>query len=274
MESYLASPHYDLITPDGKITEIKNGVARVEIENISPSFVGTQIPLELVSFNFKSTLAQLGLNATLLHLEFIPHHHKAICEVKLEAIGPVAHKMLPLLTPGAYIGKLFAADDRRRVRDPEYLSRMFGRSDREGRPLLSLGGMQGTDGLILEKIEGRTVAYLALQEGILTYDKAIEGLLPTIAKALHDPHISLRDLLPLHQTWMPGKPRLVQTGDILLVKTLPLHVRTVFGQVVQEMLPQGVHHTSASILQPDTQASGDIYEVFGSSEKQINDIDR
>ncbi len=51
--------------------------------------------------------------------------------------------MLMYLDRGTYIGKLFAADERRRVRNPDYLSRMFGRSDREGRALLSLGGMQG-----------------------------------------------------------------------------------------------------------------------------------
>jgi len=72
-----------------------------------------------------------------------------------------------LLTQEAYIGKLFAADDRRRVRDPEYLLRMFGRSDREGRPLLSLGGLQGSDELLLEKMDDRTVAFISLLDGSL-----------------------------------------------------------------------------------------------------------
>lgn len=31
-----------------------------------------------------------------------------------------------MLKVGSWIGKLFAADERRRVRDPDYLSRMFG----------------------------------------------------------------------------------------------------------------------------------------------------
>jgi predicted Rossmann-fold nucleotide-binding protein len=272
MESYLSTNHYDLVTPDGMITEIQNGTARVEIENISHLFAGFQIPKELIIFNFKSTLAQLGLNATLLNLELSAHQHRAVCELKIDAIGPVAKLMLPLITKGAYIGKLFAADDRRRVRDPEYLSRMFGRSDREGRPLLSLGGLQGTDGLIMEKIDGRTVAYISLLDGIVTYDKAIEGLLPTIGKGLHDPATELRKLLKLDQVWMPKVPKLVHEGEILLVKTLPLHIRTVFGRVVQEMLPHGVSHTSASVLQPDTDASGDIYELFGSSSKELRDI--
>ncbi len=272
MESYLSADHYDLVTPDGKITQIEKSHVQVEIENISPFFVGYAIPKELVVFNFKSTLAQLGLNATLLDLELIPHQHKAICRLKIDALGPLAKLMLPLLTPGAFIGKLFAADDRRRVRDPEYLTRMFGRSDREGRPLLSLGGLQGTDGLILEKIEGRAVAYIALLEGTVTYNKSVEGLLPTLAKGLLDPEAALRKLLQLDQEWNTDAPRIVHSGDILLVKTLPLHIRTVVGRVIADMLPQGVFHTSASVLQPDTQASGDVYELFGSSEKELRDI--
>jgi predicted Rossmann-fold nucleotide-binding protein len=276
MESYLSTDHYDLVTPDGKITEIQHEqfycLVKVEIENISPSFVGYRIPKDRIIFNFKSTLAQLGLNGLLLDLELTPHQHKALCELQITAIGPLAHSMLPLISKGAYIGKLFAADDRRRVRDPDYLSRMFGRSDQEGRPLLALGGMQGTDGLILEKVDGRAVAYIALLDGSLTYDKAVEGLLPTLAKGLLDPDISTRKLLKLHQIWTPQVPRLVHPDKILLVKTLPLHIRTVFGQVIQEMLPLGVHHTSASVLQPDTQASGDVYELFGSSEKELRDI--
>lgn len=272
MESYLSSTHHDLVTPDGKITRAEGNQVQVEIENISPVFVGYKIPKELIIFNFKSLLAQLGLNATLVNLELIPHQHKALCTLKLDAIGPIAQQMLPLLTPGAYLGKLFAADDRRRVRDPDYLTRMFGRSDREGRPLLSLGGPQGTDRLILEKIDGQAVAFIALLDGTITYNKSVEGLLPTLAKGLHDPSASLRTLLKLDQEWNGGTPKLIPQDDILLVKTLPLHIRTVFGRVVQEMLPKGVSHTSASVLQPDTEASGDIYELFGSSDKELRDI--
>ncbi len=276
MESYLASTHFDLVTLDGKITQIQHqkteSLAQIEIENISSQFVGYQIPKEQVIFNLKSTLAQIGLNAILLHFELLPHQHTAICQLKLTTNGPLAVLLLSLLKPGAYIGKLFAADDRRLVRDPEYLTRMFGRFDREGRPLLSLGGMQGVDGLILEKIEGRAVAYLNVLDGVLTYDKTIEGLIPLIAKGLHDPAISLRKLLKLEQVWVSHAPRLIHKNEILLVKTLPLHIRTVFSKVIPEMLPQGVFHTSASILQPDTFASGDVYELFGSSDKELRDI--
>lgn len=180
--------------------------------------------------------------------------------------------MLKLLCVGDYIGKLFAADPRRRVRDPEYLFRMFGRTDRKGFPLLSLGGLEGSKDLILEKVEGHTVAYLTLQDGVLKYDSSIKGFLPTLAKTLRAPELKTRQLLKLHQVWHPQEKKIVSENQLLLVKTLPLHVRTVFEKVVEELLPQGVHHTTACVLEPETKASGDIYELFGHSQHELHDI--
>ena len=118
---------------------------------------------------------------------------KAQVRITLVGLTPLGREFLQLFHEGMYIGKLLAADDRRRVRDPEYLSRMFGRSDRFGRPLLSLGGMQGSSDLILEKIDGRTVAFLRLQEGLLTYEETIHGFLSTLSRALSDAKYPLRE---------------------------------------------------------------------------------
>lgn len=276
MESTLGLQSCDLVTPDGSITNLarlspKTAEAIVFIEKISPSFVGFQIDREHVLFNVKSTLAQIGLDGVGVDYEIDKKKHCAQIKVMLNAIGPIAVKFLDYLQVGAYIGKLFAADERRRVRDPNYLGRMFGRSDRWGRPLLSLGGLHGSNDLILDKVEGRTVAYLTLQNGRITYDQSIEGFLPTLAKALIE-NIHTRDLLRLHQEWQPFLPRNIEEDEILLVKTLPLHIRTVFGRVVNGLLAQGYQHTTASILQPDTYASGDIYELFGKSKRELTDI--
>jgi predicted Rossmann-fold nucleotide-binding protein len=277
METYLFSEHYDLVTPDGKILSLKKSGQNslevlVSIENISPTFRGYQIPHEHIFFNLKSTLAQLGVNGVGQEYELNPATRTARVKVHLHAIGTLAIDMLELLTEGAYIGKLFAADEQRRVRNPDYLLRMFGRSDRQGRPLLSLGGLQGSDDLILEKIDGRTVAYLSLQPGVLRYDQSVKGFLPTLAKALLNPKAHTRSLLQLHQEKVPQAERLVKEGELLLVRTLPLHIRTVFGRVVDSLLPKGYHHTSASVLEPTTEASGDVYELFGSSKHILNDI--
>lgn len=273
----LTSQHYDLVTPDGAITEIKSlsdtkKLATVRIDNISPAFVGYQIDPILVCFNLKSTLAQLGMNAIGREYSLDSKHRTAEVKVELIGIGHLATAMLDLLQVGAYIGKLFAADDRRRVRDPDYLMRMFGRSDRKGRPLLSLGGLEGSGDLVLERVEGHTVAFLALREGAITYDTAIYGFLPTLAKAFIKNVPNTRQLIHLHHQWNKEHPRLVKKNDILLVRTSPLHIRTVYARVVDQLLPPGFHHTTANVLEPTTAASGDIYELYGTSTQILDDI--
>ncbi len=277
MESYLSPQHYDLVTPDGYITHIhpideKRKLAVVQIDDISPVFVGYAIDPHLVFFNMKSTLAQLGLNGIGREYSFERKHHRATVKVELTAMSDLGAAILDLLPTGAYIGKLFAADDRRRVRDPDYLMRMFGRSDRKGRPLLSLGGFEGSGDLILEKLEGRTVAFLSLKGGAIQYEPSISGFLPTLAKALTRNFSQLRRLLHLHHNWVEGAPRIVKENEVLLVRTAPLHIRTVYGRVVDRLLPQGYTHMAASVLQPDTSASGDIYELYGTSAQAIDDI--
>ncbi len=276
MTSYLYPGHYDLVTPDGYIRKIlsrdeKGALIDLIIENISPAFVGYVIPQERVVFNLKSVLAQLGLNG--IGRDFSLDQKRGIAEVRVElsCIGEYARELLKLLEEGAYIGKLFAADERRRVRNSDYLARMFGRSDRQGRPLLSLGGLQGSQQLTLEQVEGHMVAFLALRPGRIEYDNSLKGFLPTLARAIKK-KISIRDLLHLHQVWKENAPRVVIPDEILIVSSLPLHIRTVFARVVEELLPSGFHHTSANILQPDTEASGDIYELYGNSTKEIYDL--
>lgn len=276
MESYLDPKHFDLVTPDGIITNLtrvneRQSEAIVFIENISPAFVGYHLDPEHIFFNIKSSLAQIGLDGIGTAYELDPKNHCAQVKVELKAIGQVAKEFLNFLEVGSIVGKLFAADQSRRVRDPDYLARMFGRSDRWGKPLLSLGGLHGSNDLILDKVDGRTIAYLTLQNGRLSYEESVRGFLPTLAKALVV-NMRTRDMVRLHQEWKPYLPRNVEEEEILLVRTLPLHIRTVFGRVVNELLAPGYHHTTASILQPDTTASGDIYELYGKSKRELTDI--
>lgn len=277
MESYLTPEHYDLVTPDGYITELEEKDKRhkraiVRIEHISPAFVGYELEKSLVTFNLKSTLAQLGLNTKCLSYFYDKPQNMAHVEVELHAYGHLGEAILEQISIGAYIGKLFAADDRRRVRDPDYLTRLFGRSDRKGRPLLSLGSLEGSGELILEKHQGRTVAFLSVRDGVMTYDTHVYGFLPTLARALCKNMSHTRQLLHLHQHFESKMPRIMQEDEILLVRTAPLHIRTVYARVVDSLLPQGFHHTSANILQPDTYASGDIYEFYGNSRQVLDDI--
>ncbi len=277
MENYLIPHHSDLVTPDGFITDLhpinkKKKLATVKIEQISPVFIGYDLEPELVSFNLKSTLAQLGINAIGREFHLDRKHNTAFAQVELTPLNDLAGAMLDLITVGASIGKLFAADERRRVRDPDYLMRMFGRSDRKGRPLLSLGGLEGSGSLILEKIGGRTVAFISLRDGTISYETTVYSFLPTLALALKKNLSQTRQLLHLHHSWTKGAPRIVRDNEVLLVRSEPLHIRTVYARVVDSLLPQGFHHAAANVLQPDTYASGDIYELYGTSNQIIDDI--
>ncbi len=78
--------------------------------------------------------------------------------------------------------------------------------------------------------------------------------------------------MSLHQIWAENAKRNVFEDEILLVKTAPLHIRTLFASVINELLSPGYTHTTASILQPDTNASGDLYELYGNSKREITDI--
>jgi len=267
---------HDLTTPDGRI-EVITPISETSIEalvlitNISPWFVGFSIDKEFLFFNGKSVFAQLGLNISGLEYDINRETRSARIRIRIDAIGPIAKELLPLIQIGTFAGKLFAKDERRRVRDPDYITRMFGRSDRKGRPLLSLGGGHGSDSLILDKIDGRAVAYLSLLKGKVSYDGYIFDFLPTLAKAAKEHH-KTRDLLRLHQIWVDNAKRNVDEDEILIVKTAPLHIRTVFAHVVNDLLSPGYTHTTASILQPDTRASGDVYELYGNAKREITDI--
>ena len=276
MESYLIFSQYDLVSPDGKITKIKKidkttYIAEVLITNISDVFVGFHIDKENVHFNLKSTLAQLGINSYTEELDLSKDLNEANLRIRFDAIGPVGEKMIPYLKENTHVGKLFAADESRKVREPEYLKRMFGRCDMQGNPLLSFGFEKGREDFILKKIDGYTVAVLPIKKKTISYHKTIESLLPTIGEALKHSYFHTRGLIKLHQKIENNIPT-AQENNILLVKTAPLHIRTVFAKIKEDLLPLGYHHTSASVLQPDTQASGDIYELYGNSDIPITEI--
>lgn len=277
MQTYLISSHFDLVTPDGQIKSLKKIDKKtiravVVIKNISPAFLGFTLSKEELFFNLKSTLAQIGINSSTISIYLNKTKKEAEVEVDLLSISPLGQKFLGLISEEIYVGKLFAIDRSRKVREPNYLMRMFGRTDRDGLPLLFLGAPGGKDELILEKVKGYTIAFLPLQNGVITYSEEIYSFLPTLAKLLKHKKFKIRELVKIHQKWNKNSPRIAKEGEVLLVKTAPLHIRTVFAKVAKDLLPAGFQHTSACILQPDTTASGNIYELYGSSQNEITDI--
>jgi predicted Rossmann-fold nucleotide-binding protein len=268
---------FDLITPDGiihSIDHVDNKCANIEIliNNIANDFVGFDISKDLVFFNLKSTLAQLGLTTTTKDISLNKKNNLAEVQVEMRAFSLLGEKMLSLLNTGQYIGKLFADDDRRKVVEPSYLLRMFGRCDLDGNPLLSLGNHLSKKELVLEKKDGYATAFLHLKNGVIKYENAINNFLPTLAKILKNKNFETRRLLQFYQKWIEGEEKTIKENEILIVRTLPLHISTVFAKVKNSFLTSGYQHSSACVLQPNTQASGDIYELFGSSKTPIEEI--
>jgi len=72
----------------------------ISIRNISPVFIGFEIEKEYISFNLKSTLAQLGLNATSLSLEIDKPNLTASAKIQLHAYGKIATCLLDHLEKG------------------------------------------------------------------------------------------------------------------------------------------------------------------------------
>ncbi len=276
MESYIISSHFDLITPDGFITEIKridekNLNVTVKIDNISEAFLGFQVDEKKIFFNLKSTLAQLGLDSSCKSLELNKKKKQAEIFLSLFAHNLLGQKMLSSLSRKDFIGKLFTKEETRKVRDPHYLTRMFYRKDRFGKPLLSFNRKNEED-LILEKKEGFTIAFLPIRKGKIVYSAEINNFLPALSKILSYKNFPTRNLLKLYQKFIANEKTIVNENEILLVRTDPLYIRTVFAKVAENFLPKGFHHTSACILEPTTFASGDIYEFFGSSTVELKNI--
>jgi len=254
---------YDLITPDGKIVKIDHlsptkSSADVLIENIHENFVGFSIDSHDVVFNIKSTFAQLGINATLDQLELHEKLSTALIRITLSSFNSIGSELLQLLTPGVYVGKLFAKDPRRIIRSSDYLSRLFGKSDHSGNPLLVLSEEYGTEEIIDDTENGRVLVKIPLRSGQFIYDEYIKGFLPTVVKGLYENKPSFRKFLYLHQKHI-NEPRIIPKDDFLLVKTMRMSIRTLFSRVAHDALPAGYNHASADILEPQM-TSGDIFE--------------
>ncbi|WP_348663792.1 LOG family protein [Chlamydia vaughanii] len=268
--------NHDATSPDGYLTSPLRMLSQntyegeIEITNIPEYFLGFHLPKHCLHLNLKSSLAQLGVDAKITESEISKARCRARLLLQISSHDPIASVMLTLLEPGDYIAKLFASDDRRLVRSIQYLERMLKHTDKEGAPLLCFG--KKLEHLIsLDVIDDRLVITLPTLPGVIQYDHKIYGLLPLIGKALGQPNLRVRNFLSLYQHKVE-REKLPLSNHILLIKTEPLHIRTVFARVVNDLLPEGVTHTAANILEPTTQESGDIYEFHGTSSVPVERI--
>lgn len=248
---------YDLCTKDGAVST-KNRVDRehlkvtIDFSDIHGKFQplqegGEVIPLE---FNLKSSITQLGIDATEINIAL----NRAACSAKLEAtlvaFGPLGVLALDEIKEGSFIGKLFAMDERRKIFTMDYVKRLEDSRDLKGQQLLSFD----SSSLDLKLIGGRVVAMIPLLPGTITYGTAVHGLLPTIGTALAT-GTNYKALLKLHQKHDTDRSRLVVEGATLMVRSVFLGLRTMFGRVVQELLPEGVICTRSNIIEPDEKSA-------------------
>lgn len=268
--------NHDAVSPDAYLCSYLKEVspqtyeAELEIQNIPDHFLGFSIPSECLRLNIKSSIAQLGVDARMLSCELSSSRKRARLHVQFISCDPVAQALLQQIQPGCFLAKLFAADDRRLVRSVDYLERMLKHTDRNGIPLLRFG--KHLEHLItFDVVDDRLVVSIPALPGIVEYNQDVYGFLPLVSKSLQTQHIRIRHLLSLYQ-YHADKEHVPTPGHILLIKTEPLHIRTVFARVVDELLPKNLVHTAANILEPTTLESGDIYEFHGPATTPVNQI--
>ncbi len=254
---------FDLITPDGKVVKIEkksdtSSLVEVLIEDIHPNFIGYELDDENVSFNIKSTFAQLGITSSIEEIELDKGKGRARLQIKLLSFNSIGTVLLSLLKPGVFLGKLFAKDPRRIIRSSDYLYRLFDKVDHNGDPLLIFSEEYKTEEIIDDREKHRVLVRIPLRKGHFVYDQYIKGFLPTVVKGLCENKPSFRKFLYLHQEHVDA-PRIIPKNDFLLVKTMTMSVRTLFSCVAHDALPPGYKHASADILEPQ-RTSGDIFE--------------
>ena len=270
---------FDLVTPDGQVTSLRREsrqciIAEVHIKDISSNFVGwldDDVSDDIV-FNLKSTLSQLGVDSRLNSLTLTESSLEAKCEIEVFAITTLGILTLDFVEVGTSVGKLFKLCSSRRVHTIPYITRLLSHNDRFGNPLLTYGE-QASD-WELKEIDNRVIAFIKLKPGALKYDFGITGFLPTVGKALRSSQTAslVKDMLRLHQSYSEEKSRLVREGDMLLVRSKAMNIRSIFARVVPEFLPFGVKCTASNILEPYDANIGRTFVLYGNSDQELDSI--
>lgn len=244
---------FDLATRDACVvqyTRVSRTLAQavVSIDKVHPKFRGLHEDVSC-EFVLRSSLTQLGVNAENALIQIDREAQNAKISINLVALSPLAVLTLDYIAVGAHVGKLFALDYRRRVHKMEYITRLLDAVNQRGESLL-VYGVQDQPNWELKLVGGRVVAYLPVIPGTFTYSGEIHGLLPTIGSALRT-GTAFKDLIRLHQEFREGHSRVGHAGGPLMVRGYAMHFRTMFGRVVDELLPKGLRCMSSRIIEPE-----------------------
>ncbi|ORC92317.1 uncharacterized protein TM35_000045310 [Trypanosoma theileri] len=273
----LSNP-YDLVTEDAVIAlyERKSRTLSEVVcvcNRIPKKFRGFEddIPSEFV---LKSSLTQLGVNAEDVDIKLDKDSFRAEIHLKLVALSPLAVLLLDYVGEGAYIGKLFAIEAVRKVHKVDYINRLLDTLNQEGEQLLTYGNTSKPN-WELKIIDGRVVAFLPILLGTVTYSGEIHGLLPTIGLALKK-RTKYKDLLRLHQEFNDDYTRVAPPNGILMVRGYAMHLRTLFGRVVDEFLPKGLKSMSSRVIEPDSSSTRKMQDrtfvFYGNSTEELTHV--
>lgn len=270
---------FDLATRDARITEYRRSdrhgaKATAVINTLHPQFRGL---VDGVSCEFllRSSITQLGVNAVNVVIDIDRSQRCAVIKMDLVALTPLAVLMLDYIAVGAHVGKLFALESNRVVRNLDYISRLLHALNQRGQKLLVYGtGDEPTWDLKI--VDGRVVAHLPVLPGTFTYSGEIHGLLPTIGMALRK-GTAYKDLVRLHQEFHEGYTRVASGSGMLMVRGYAMHFRTVFGRVVDSLLPTGLKSMSSRTIEPeeglaDASSRDRTFVFYGESVEELTHI--
>lgn len=243
---------YDLATRDAQIVSLQRVDsqtinATASVEDVQPKFRGLQDNVEC-EFILRSSITQLGINAENICITIDKERRVIAVTLKLVALSSLGTLMLDYFNKGAQIGKVFAVDKKRVVREKDYVLRLLRSYTLKGEVLMSYGKRE-IPIEELQVVDGRLIAYLPVLPGYFEYKENITSLLPTIGLALQS-GTAFKDLIRLHQNFQQG-PTVAKPGSPLVVRGLPLQIRVLFGRVVDELLPPGLKCMSSRIIEPE-----------------------
>jgi hypothetical protein len=273
------SQDFDLMTGDGRVTLIQRKGPRevsvtVVIDDIANQFQGFRSSTAVPQFILKSTLTQLGVNiAGAPEIEIDAIYSQASVTITLIATAPLGILTLDVLDVGTSIGKLVAFPDNRRVKTPEYVTRLQAVKDMHDKPIFIVGNTGDAAELNAEVIDGRVIVWLPLVPGVVHYNSDMSMLLPTVGRALAA-STNVKNLLRLHQSVDAKRTAICSPSSFMMVRSVPFCTKTMFARVVDGLLPQGIRCSSSSVIEPTTELTRDdrTFVFVGESSEPLTRI--
>lgn len=270
---------FDLATRDARITSYNrvdrlSAKAEAFVAELHPQFRGLADGVTC-EFVLRSSITQLGVNAENVSISIDRAKRSCTIQLDLVALSPLAVLMLDYINVGAHVGKLFAVEGNRVVREMSYIARLLHAVNQRGQKLL-VYGTGDEPSWDLKIVDGRVVAYLPVLPGTFTYSGEIHGLLPTIGAALCS-GTAYKDLIRLHQEFHEGYTRVASASGVLMVRGYAMHFRTVFGRVVDSLLPERLHSMSSRTIEPeeglfDVGSRDRTFVFYGDSVEELTHI--